>query len=116
MTGILWILTAEVLFAFMRLATRVNANALRPYLGFSTITLYETTGKSRYNALQTQIERRSSRGVGFRGTGSFMPTSPRVEDRWGIECLGSCGSGPRRVWSSAGLRCKPAKQSPDPGR
>jgi hypothetical protein len=43
----------------------VNANALRPYLGFGTITLYETTGKSRYNSLQTQVERRSSRGVGF---------------------------------------------------
>ena len=25
----------------------VNANALRPYLGFSTITLYDTTGRSR---------------------------------------------------------------------
>ena len=43
----------------------VNANALRPYLGFSTITLYETTGRSRYNSLQTQVERRSTRGVGF---------------------------------------------------
>jgi hypothetical protein len=43
----------------------VNANALRPFLGFSTITLYETTGKSRYNSLQTQVERRSTRGVGF---------------------------------------------------
>jgi hypothetical protein len=42
----------------------VNANALRPYLGFSTITLYDTTGRSKYNALQTQIERRSSR-LGF---------------------------------------------------
>jgi len=38
-----------------------NANALRPYLGYSTITLYDTTGSSKYNALQTQIERRSSR-------------------------------------------------------
>lgn len=28
MTGVLWILVAEVLFAFMRLATRVNAGAL----------------------------------------------------------------------------------------
>lgn len=28
MSGVLWILTAEVLFAFMRLATRVNATAL----------------------------------------------------------------------------------------
>jgi hypothetical protein len=43
----------------------VNANALRPYLGFGSITLYETTGKSRYNSLQTQVERRSTRGVGF---------------------------------------------------
>ena len=30
----------------------VNANALRPYMGFSTITLYETTGTSTYNAMQ----------------------------------------------------------------
>src|SRR5205085_7026181 len=43
----------------------VNVNALRPYLGFSTITLYETTGRSRYNSLQTQIERRSAAGLGF---------------------------------------------------
>lgn len=42
-----------------------NANALRPFLGFSTITLYDTTGRSRYNSLQTQVERRSPRGVGF---------------------------------------------------
>ncbi|MEO8258377.1 MAG: carboxypeptidase-like regulatory domain-containing protein [Acidobacteriota bacterium] len=43
----------------------VNANALRPYLGFSTITLYDTTGRSRYNSLQAQVDRRSTRGVGF---------------------------------------------------
>jgi hypothetical protein len=43
----------------------VNPNALRPYLGFGSITRYETTGKSRYNSLQTQIERRSTRGIGF---------------------------------------------------
>jgi hypothetical protein len=43
----------------------VNANALRPYLGFGSITLYETTGTSRYNSLQTQVERRSTRGIGF---------------------------------------------------
>src|SRR2546425_5010942 len=41
--------------------TGVNANALRPFLGYSTITLYDTTGRSKYNALQTQLERRSSR-------------------------------------------------------
>jgi hypothetical protein len=43
----------------------VNANALRPYKGFSTITLYETTGRSRYNAMQLQVQRRSTRGVGY---------------------------------------------------
>ena len=34
----------------------VNANALRPYPGFGTITLYETTGRSRYDALQLQVQ------------------------------------------------------------
>jgi hypothetical protein len=52
----------------------VNANALRPYLGFSTITLYETTGKSRYNSLQTQVERRSTRGVAFSVAYTFSKT------------------------------------------
>jgi hypothetical protein len=52
----------------------VNANALRPYLGFSTVTLYETTGKSRYNSLQTQVERRSTRGVGFSVAYTFSRT------------------------------------------
>jgi hypothetical protein len=52
----------------------VNANALRPYLGFATITLYETTGTSRYNSLQTQVERRSTRGVGFSVAYTFSRT------------------------------------------
>jgi hypothetical protein len=43
----------------------VNANALRPYKGFGPITLYETTGRSAYNSMQVQVERRSTRGVGF---------------------------------------------------
>ena len=43
----------------------VNANALRPYLGFGSITLYETTGTSRYNSLQTQVDKRSAGGFGF---------------------------------------------------
>ena len=43
----------------------MNTNALRPYLGFGSITLYETTGKSKYNSLQAQVERRGTRGVGF---------------------------------------------------
>ena len=43
----------------------VNANALRPYKGFGTITLYETTGRSRYNAMQLQVQRRAARGLGY---------------------------------------------------
>ena len=52
----------------------VNTNALRPYLGFSTVTRYETTGTSKYNSLQTQIERRSTRGVGFSVAYTFSRT------------------------------------------
>jgi hypothetical protein len=54
----------------------INPNALRPYLGFGSITLYETTGTSRYNSLQTQIERRSTRSVAF----SVAYTFSRTED------------------------------------
>jgi hypothetical protein len=43
----------------------VNANALRPYKGFGNITLYETTGRSRYNAMQLQVSRRATRGLGY---------------------------------------------------
>ena len=52
----------------------VNTNALRPYLGFSTVTLYETTGTSRYNSLQTQVERRGTRSVGFNVAYTFSRT------------------------------------------
>jgi len=54
----------------------INASALRPYKGFSTITLYETTGRSRYNAMQLQVQRRSARGVAF----SFAYTYSRTMD------------------------------------
>ena len=54
----------------------VNVNALRPYKGFATITLYETTGRSRYNAMQLQVQRRSTRGLGF----SLAYTLARTED------------------------------------
>src|SRR6185503_12979270 len=43
----------------------VNANALRPYKGFGNITLYETTGTSRYNAMQLQVARRGGRGLSY---------------------------------------------------
>jgi hypothetical protein len=52
----------------------VNANALRPYLGYSTITLYDTTGRSKYNSLQTQIERRASR-LGFSASYTYSRTT-----------------------------------------
>jgi hypothetical protein len=52
----------------------INANALRPFKGFGPITLYETTGRSRYNGLQTQVERRSTRGVGFSVAYTFSRT------------------------------------------
>jgi hypothetical protein len=52
----------------------VNANALRPYKGFGTITKYETTGQSTYNALQVQVERRSARNVGFSAAYTFSRT------------------------------------------
>jgi hypothetical protein len=52
-----------------------NANALRPFKGFSTVTEYETTGSSRYNSLQTQVERRSARGVGFSVAYTFSRTN-----------------------------------------
>ena len=41
----------------------VNPDALRPYLGFSTIRLSENAGKSRYNGLQVSIDRRYSGGL-----------------------------------------------------
>ena len=53
-----------------------NANALRPYKGFGTINLYETTGRSRYNAMQLQVSRRASRGLGY----SLAYTLSRTRD------------------------------------
>jgi hypothetical protein len=52
----------------------VNVNALRPYLGYGSITLYETTGRSKYNSLQTQVERRGTRGIGFSVAYTFSRT------------------------------------------
>ena len=62
----------------------VNANALRPYLGFGSITLYETTGRSKYNSLQTQVERRSTRGVGFSVAYTFSRTRDNGSGRGDI--------------------------------
>ena len=62
----------------------VNTNALRPYLGFGSITLYETTGRSRYNSLQTQVERRGTRGVGFSVAYTFSRTRDDASGRGDI--------------------------------
>jgi hypothetical protein len=43
----------------------VNPNALRPYRGFATIRLSENTGRSIYNGLQVNLERRFRGGLGF---------------------------------------------------
>jgi hypothetical protein len=59
----------------------INANALRPYLGFSTITLYETTGRSRYDSFQTRVARRSSRGLGFNAAYTFSRTKDNGSGR-----------------------------------
>ena len=39
----------------------VNANALRPYLGFGAIRLSENAGRSTYNGLQLSVDRRPVR-------------------------------------------------------
>jgi hypothetical protein len=54
----------------------VNPNALRPYKGFAAITLFETTGQSRYNSMQVQVSRRATRGVGY----SLAYTLSRTKD------------------------------------
>jgi hypothetical protein len=41
----------------------VNANALRPYLGYGAIGLAENTGRSQYHGLQIAVERRVSNGL-----------------------------------------------------
>jgi len=41
----------------------VNANALRPYLGYGPIGLAENSGRSQYQGLQVSVERRVARGL-----------------------------------------------------
>ena len=43
----------------------VNVNALRPYKGFGVIRLSENAGRSEYNGLQFNLERRFRNGLGF---------------------------------------------------
>jgi hypothetical protein len=52
-----------------------NANFLRPYRGVGAISLFENSGRSRYNGLQMQFERRSSRGLGFSASYTYSKTT-----------------------------------------
>ncbi len=61
----------------------INVNALRPYKGFGPITLYETTGRSRYDAMQIQVERRASR-AGFTAAYTFSRTKDDSSGRGDI--------------------------------
>ena len=52
----------------------VNANALRPYLGFGTHHAVRDDRQVALQRLQTQVERRSARGVGFSVAYTFSRT------------------------------------------
>ena len=54
----------------------MNVNALRPYLGFATIRLSENAGRSIYNGLQVNLERRFRNGLGF-GVAYTLSQAPR---------------------------------------
>jgi outer membrane receptor protein involved in Fe transport len=41
----------------------LDANFLRPYVGYGNINLYESQGTSNYNALQVQVQRRAANGL-----------------------------------------------------
>ncbi|MBZ5625842.1 MAG: TonB-dependent receptor [Acidobacteriia bacterium] len=43
----------------------INANALRPYLGYGVLDISENSGRSRYNGLQVSIQRRFAAGLQF---------------------------------------------------
>ena len=43
----------------------VNADALRPYAGYSQITIYENAAQQNYHGLQAKLDRRFHSGLGF---------------------------------------------------
>jgi hypothetical protein len=43
----------------------INVDVLRPYKGFSTINVEENSGRSEYNALQLEVNRRFANGLSF---------------------------------------------------
>ncbi len=54
----------------------INTDVLRPYKGFSTINVEENSGRSEYNSLQLEVNRRFSRGLSF----GFGYTLSKSED------------------------------------
>lgn len=43
----------------------INANALRPYLGYGVLDISENSGRSQYNGLQVGVQRRFAAGLQF---------------------------------------------------
>jgi hypothetical protein len=43
----------------------LSANFLKPYQGYSNINIYQSEATSNYNALQVQVQRRSTKGLFF---------------------------------------------------
>ena len=41
----------------------LSANFLKPYRGYSNITIYQSEATSNYNALQVQVQRRATKGL-----------------------------------------------------
>jgi hypothetical protein len=59
----------------------VNTNALRPYQGFGIIRLSENQGKSWYNGLQVELNRRFAGGLGFGIAYTFSKLISNADDK-----------------------------------
>ncbi len=59
----------------------VSTNALRPYQGFGLIRLSENAGKSWYNGLQVELNRRFSGGLGFGIAYTFSKLISNADDK-----------------------------------
>jgi hypothetical protein len=62
----------------------VNVAALRPYLGFGAIRLSENAGRSLYNGLQLNLERRFRGGLGFGVAYTYSKLSDNGADKRNI--------------------------------
>jgi hypothetical protein len=52
----------------------INANALRPFLGYSAISVEDTGDNSNYNSLQMAVRRRMAQGLSFGASYTFSRT------------------------------------------